>query len=167
MHQLRADPMDIAVELVKSTHADRDLLLFRLALELCDALSSGAYHPARFPARPYELEGKSFAELEASVSNAGFAAVLSGYRLAVTELEAQSAQRIAVLCSTIRTLLKLGDRTEDPNTIERIDAMLSRLGGHLALAWRMEPPALSIDLRTWSVQVSRRYDLLPRSWRYV
>jgi hypothetical protein len=45
--------------------------------------------------------------------------------------------------------------------------MLTRIAGHLALMWAVEPPAASIDLRTWSVQVTRRYDLLPRSWRYV
>lgn len=167
MQSLRADPMALACELVKSTHADRDLALFRLALELCDALGTGAYHPARYPAQPYELAGKTFAEIEASLHNAGFASVLGGYRAAVTECEAQSAQRLAVVCSTVRTLLRLGDRTNDEPTLARIDGMLTRLAAHLSLAWRMDPPPDSTDLRAWTVQVTRRYDLLPRSWRYV
>jgi hypothetical protein len=159
--------MDLALELVRSGGAERDLVLFKLAVELCDVLSTGAYHPARFPARPYVLEDKTFAQVEASLPNAEFALALGGYRAQVTELEALSAQRLIVLCSTVRTLDKLSKRTSDPDTLERIEGMLARLAGHLALAWRLEPPALAIDLRTWTVQVTRRYDLLPRAWRYV
>jgi hypothetical protein len=167
MREDRSDPMGLACELVKSTHAERDLVLFKLALELCDVLSTGAYHPARFPAQPYVLADKTFAQVEASLPNVEFANVLGGWRAQVTELEALSAQRLIVLCSTVRTLLKLGDRTSDPSTLERIEGMLARLASHLALAWRIEPPALAIDLRTWTVQVTRRFDLLPRAWRYV
>jgi hypothetical protein len=167
MRDARPDPMDLACELVKSTHAERDLVLFKLALELCDVLSTGAYHPARFPARPYVLEDKTFAQVEASLPNAEFALALGGYRAQVTELEALSAQRLIVLCSTVRTLFKLSDRTTDPSTLERIEGMLARLASHLALAWRIEPPGQTIDLRTWTVQVTRRYDLLPRAWRYL
>lgn len=165
MRPLSADPMDLALELVKSGGAERDLSLFRLAVELCDALPS--YSPARFQARPYELVDKTFLQIEASLGNAAFCAVLGGYRASVTEHEAISAQRLLVLCSTARTLLKLCDRTSDEQTLRRIEGMLTRIAGHLALMWAVEPPAASIDLRTWSVQVTRRYDLLPRSWRYV
>jgi hypothetical protein len=113
------------------------------------------------------LEDKTFAQVEASLPNAEFSLALGGYRAQVTELEALSAQRLAVLCSTVRTLCKLSDRTTDTSTLDRIEGMLSRLASHLALAWRIEPPAPAIDLRTWTVQVTRRYDLLPRAWRYV
>ncbi len=113
------------------------------------------------------LEGKTFAELEAGLANATFALTVGSYRAAVTELEALGAQRLAVVCSTIRTLCKLGDRTSDPDTLKRIDGMLTRLGAHLTLAWNLDLPADGADLRTWSVQATRRYDLLPRSWRHV
>lgn len=165
MRELRADPLDLAYDLVRSGGSDRDLMLYRLALELCDSLD--AYVPPRFPARPFVLEGKTFAEVEASLSNAGFALAVGGYRAAVTDLEATSAQRLSVVCSTIRSLLGLGYRTEDLPTLERIDAMLTRLAAHLALAWNVEVPPQHADLRTWSVAATRRYDLLPRAWRYV
>jgi hypothetical protein len=158
--------MEMACELVKSGGADRDLLQYRLALELCDSLAA-AYAPPRFPARPFLLEGKTFAEVEASLGNASFALAVGSYRAAVTELEALSAQRLSVVCSTIRTLCKLGDRTSDEHTLKRIDGMLTRLGAHLTLAWNLDLPADNADLRTWSVQATRRYDLLPRSWRFV
>jgi hypothetical protein len=157
--------MDLALELVRSGGAERDLVLFRLAVELCDALDS--YVPARFQARPYDLVDKTSLQVEASLGNAAFCAVLGSFRAQVTEHEAISAQRLLVLCSTARTLLKLSKRTEDQETVSRIEGMLGRIAGHLALMWRIEPPADAIDLRTWSVQVTRRFDLLPRGWRYL
>ena len=165
MQQLRADPLELTYEHVTSGGPDRDLAQYRLALELCDSLAS--YHPARFPERPFELEGKTFAEVEASVSNGAFALVFGGWRAAVTELEAVSAQRLLVLCSTLGALFSLGPRTEDVTTLENIESMVTRLHTHLAWVWRLDPPGTDTDLRSWSVATARRYDLLPRSWRHV
>jgi hypothetical protein len=164
---LHADPMDLAVELVRSGGAERDLTVYRLALELTGAMQTGAYHPPRFPAPPYELEGKTFAIVEASVANASFALVFAAWRVVVTDLEAQSAQRLLVLASTQRSLRVLSQRTSDEQTLSHIDSMLSRIASHLVIAWRIEPPHARVDLRAWSVQATRRYDLLPRAWRYL
>lgn len=88
------------------------------------------------------------------------------WRNAVHELEALNTRRLFTLGWTARELSSLRDETTAPEVVDRIGATLAqwlhdewRTDVDLSLGWAA--------MQAWAVRRTRRYDLLPKTWRYV
>jgi hypothetical protein len=72
-----------------------------------------------------------------------------------------------VLASTCRSIEGLRVRTQDADTLARLDGMHQQLVEHLRFRWRVVRPDARTDLRKWSIVSTRQYALLPKAWRYM
>ncbi|HMJ11003.1 MAG TPA: hypothetical protein VK524_06325 [Polyangiaceae bacterium] len=91
------------------------------------------------------------------------------WRTAVHEAEAKSAARLTILVGALKRLYELGeiaDRAEQLDTRAMVDAMVEHIEGHVRNVWRTAFPRDACT-RQWPIVVTRRYDLLPSSWRYL
>jgi hypothetical protein len=140
-------------------------------LACCEVVENpDSYVPAPYEERaplldfltPKDLEQHvEQARMDASAVSKNIATAFTQWRLHVTEVEAQNAQRLQTLASTLRTLSDLYGKSSDP---EQVSARIAELGMLLERRWRLAVP-LNGDIRTWAVCMTRRYDLLPREWR--
>lgn len=167
MEQLHIDCATLAAELSAAggIGQDRDLALYRLAVELTQNLP--AFAPGRYPDRPSDLNGMTAAQIrEACEKSATLALLFGRFRADVTELEMHDARSLTVLARTTDTLLGLRTRTRDARTIERIERMLGDIATFLSTIWKIDLP-LDCDVRHWAIVSSRNYELLPRAWRHL
>lgn len=88
------------------------------------------------------------------------------YRNAVLDLEGSNARKLQVLVWTLRELYRLRDLPSCSNP-SLIDPLTESVGNALHFSWKLADVPLDGDYRDWAVKNTRRYDLLPRSWRYV
>jgi hypothetical protein len=129
-----------------------------------------SYLPVRCDERPPLLDHLSPADLEqhvlqahadGSVVSKNIAKAWSAWRTTVTEVEAQNAQRLQTLAITLQTLADLFRKSSHP---EQVSQRIAELGTLLERDWGLAVP-MQGDIRTWSVRMTRRFDLLPAEWR--
>lgn len=158
------DALDLARQLLESDPRTRDIALFRSAEDVLAHLDV-AYAPPD-PPRPLDsLRKLGFEALRSRVAEPDgvFARSFGNFRHAVLTHEETCARRLAVLRSTALTLSRLEAVAHDP---ARIAGMLAQLARFVAERWRVDMPLDDAPShRTWALSVSRRYDLLPPSWR--
>jgi len=82
---------------------------------------------------------------------------LSAWRSAVFDLEARNAKRLSVLVAGIIGL----------TSVDGSEALQGKLTRHLYGQWDVRGKDVAGASRDDFVRWTRRYDLLPRSWRYV
>lgn len=84
------------------------------------------------------------------------------YRVAVLDHEASEAARLGVLLWVMDTLKRIADGGVD------VPAKLTRgIGDVLEHEWRVRSIPFGGDLRGHATRHTRRYDILPRAWRYA
>lgn len=152
-------------------HADRaqraaaggagDLAALGLAESVVRSLAAAYGPPRPEPVCPAGIRGISLDELRRKIrESGGFAGVFGDYRDLVLRHEESCARRLAVLCGTANTLLRLRDTHPER---ERLDTLLDELGRFVYAAWGVDLD-LAAD-RGWPLRAGRRYDLLPVAWR--
>lgn len=156
------EPLDAALGIFDGDARARDVALFRVAEDVLRSLED-CYGPPKAPAFLDACRGMSLESLQKRVEDPAFALLFGQFRSGVLEHEERAARRLTVLLSTARTLTRLQVGAKEP---ERLAGMCERLGRFVAERWRMD---LNLDEpdRDWALRVSRRYDLLPPSWRSV
>lgn len=92
----------------------------------------------------------------ALAANAKLASSFGAYRLAVSDVEARNARRLLVLADAVKVCASHSRAFELGATIMQ----------WVEREWRTDVP-LNADLRAWSARITRRYDLLPKDWRFV
>lgn len=152
---------EIVRELYRGEQSERDAALLRLAEDVCSKLVEH-YSPPTPPERLAPLRGLTLEDLREKLKGSDFSKTFGEWRDAVLQHEERCAGRLEILQSTANTLMRLESRQPDP---ARVWAMLDQLGRHAAERWRQDLPARRDP--GWALKVSRRYDLLPPSWRTV
>lgn len=152
---------DAALAVFHGESRERDVALYRVALDVCKSV--GAHYGPPEPPQPISgLSGMSLEVLRGKLrDDSSFARIFGQNRASILEHEEKCARRLDVLRSTAATLVRLAQKAEDPS---RLHAMLDELGTFVAHRWRIDINLDTSD-RDWSLRVSRRYDLLPPSWR--
>lgn len=84
------------------------------------------------------------------------------YRTSVLDHEASEAARLGVLLWAMETLKKLVD-----SGVEVSPKLTGAIGDFVAHQWRVTEIPFGGDLRTAAIKATRRYDLLPKAWRYA
>lgn len=153
-----------------SDNHERDQQDYEAALALLDDVDR--YVPCSFPTRPLELETCTDVDsLKARLFERGeptsTAPVFGAFRARVTELEAIGSKRLEVLTHAMRKLAGLRGSTNDAITLANIRSALERLHYHLNAFWQLQMPDDAVDLRSWSMRVTREYLLLPADWRHL
>lgn len=88
------------------------------------------------------------------------------YRVSVLDYEGACAKQLDALAWAARTLYAMRDKPGANTT--RIDNAMTPIAGVLSDSWGVPDNFLKLSLdRAWSTTFTRRYDLLPRSWRLV
>lgn len=87
------------------------------------------------------------------------------FRTLVHNHEATEAAKLQTVLWVLRTLYEMRDRP-DAN-VEIIDRLANSIGNLLQLEWRVKTVPLEGDYRVWAIQATRRYDVLPKFWRYM
>lgn len=159
------DALDHATDLVSADARTRDVALFRSAEDVLRSLETH-YLPPRAPCMLDSLRGQTLEALRdriggESPQNQAFARQFGEYRNVVLLHEETCARRLDVLRGTAQTLERLVAGARDP---DRLRGMLTTLAEFVAARWRVDLPLGPVD-RGWSLRVSRRYDLLPPTWR--
>lgn len=91
--------------------------------------------------------------------------VFGQYRNAVWDNEGANARKLQVLVWVLRTLYRLRDLESADADI--IDPLAQRVSEMLHFEWRVKNVPLEGDYRDWATRSTRRYDLMPRVWRFV
>lgn len=152
---------DLVRDVLQGSGRKRDVALFHVCRDVVETLDFYYAPPGPVPALPDALRGVSFPGLCELVREKPAVAFIFGtFRNLVLEHEETCARRLEILRSSVRTLLRLRELAHDA---ARINAMLTEIGAFVSEVWRRDLD-VSGD-RDWSLRVSRRYDLLPRSWR--
>jgi hypothetical protein len=90
------------------------------------------------------------------------------WRAAVTDFEALEAGKLQALLWSVRTARAVA---EDAASDESDSALAGKLGHDLwqkvTLVWKCQTVPLDGDARAWATKQTRRFDLLPKFWRYV
>lgn len=97
------------------------------------------------------------------VSAEACSSAFARWRNGVHNLEAAEASKLTLVLWVYRTLYKLRDKLGP----EIVDRMAAGVGDKLEQQWRCETVPLDGEHRAWAVRSTRRYDLLPRPWRFV
>jgi hypothetical protein len=151
---------DAIREILGSDGRARDVALYRVCQDVCETLGVYYARPVPVPVLPEAFRGVSTESLRQQVQTPAIGFSFGIFRNGVLEFEGTCARRLEVLRSTARTLLRLRDQAHSP---EKLDRMLDAVGSFVHSVWGVD-----LDLtgdRAWSLRVSRRYDLLPVSWR--
>lgn len=152
---------------------ERDAAQWKACAEVVRSLE--AYRPAGFRAPPGWHQGDERAldgvrrgqqDIEALRGAAeAVAGSFARWRLAVWDHEAAEAAKLEVIVWVARTLSRLRD--EQPNAQAVIDRLMVAIGDLVVDGWRLGNLPLQGDYRQWAIRSTRRYDLLPKAWRYV
>lgn len=160
---------DLAVRLLTSTGRDRDVAEWQACAEVVRSLDQ--YRPGDAPrvgTLPEQEQVRRLRQFRdiADIREAAMAFPLAfGYfRSAVLDFEAVEAAKLQTVLWCLRVLYRLRDQARDTDAI---DALATRIGDLLTVEWRCADVPLTGDFREWSTASTRRYDLLPKSWRYV
>lgn len=159
-----ADALELAAQLAAADPRTRDVALYRAAEDVLRSLETH-YGPPEPPKLLDGLRGRTFESLREACSapNSAYARQFGIFRNAVLLHEEQCAQRLDVLRSTAQLLTRLREGAREP---QRLTAMLEQLASFVAQRWRLDLPLDDVPgHRGWSLRVSRRYDLLPPTWR--
>lgn len=154
-----------ATELVHTDPRTRDIALFRSAEDVLRSVETHYLRP-RPPPIPDPLRGATLETLRTKLRDpagnpTAYGKTFGDFRNAVLMHEETCAQRLDVLRGTAKLLERLSTVTTD---LARIQRMQTDLAAFLAQRWGIDLPLGSID-RAWPLRVSRRYDLLPPTWR--
>lgn len=90
--------------------------------------------------------------------------IFRDWRTAVHDLEARNAGRLRVLLGVARDLNTMADLDDDPEPARKMSAVLA---DWLLREWELRDFGLDDDFRELCIVRTRRYDLLPKAWRYV
>lgn len=88
--------------------------------------------------------------------------VFGAYRSAVMDHESAEAGRLSVLLWTIDTLRSIVE-----SGLNVPAKLIDGVGDVIAYDWRIESIPFGGDLRTLATTSTRRYDILPKAWRYA
>lgn len=164
---MQAEILDQVAKMVldrrTSTQQERDLADWHL----CDYVRKnlGSYMPVYYPTP--ELQVAAVLKLGPEAGRAALdadeecAKAFSKYRFALTEHEAQEAQKLYMLASTVQTLMRIRPRSNPPAIV---DEALAQIATWIAERWRTDVP-LRGDMRTWSRRITERTDLMAAEWR--
>jgi hypothetical protein len=146
------------------TTPERVVVRAKLSLSLIEQLNR-SHRPEAIPDRPAVLRNHSTQTLiEAMEHDSSLARELCGYRVRVTELEAQNSKRLETLVWCKFELEALRELVEEPSDI---DHALQRLQFFLRGTWRTEIPEEPKAVRLWAIRETYDYEALPREWRYL
>lgn len=111
--------------------------------------------------RPWFNLAPDALKLAAEASPAKFGA----YRNLVLDYEARCAKQLAALVWAAQVLYRLHDK---PNANKaKLEALIEPINDALG-SWRAPHDIFALAKRRgWETEFTRRYDLLPRSWRFV
>lgn len=99
------------------------------------------------------------------VSAEAACAPFAKWRNAVHDHEGLQAGRLTTLVWAYRTLFKLRDVFDDPAPA---DALLAKAGECIDTHWKLGATfPVEGEYREWATRATRRYDLLPKVWRFV
>jgi hypothetical protein len=90
--------------------------------------------------------------------------VFGDYRSAVTDFEASEAAKLETLAWALRKLAEIKTFSTNPGAVEDLE---SRLGAFLWSAWKIKSVPMTGDVRPAAARKTRRYDLLPATWRFA
>jgi hypothetical protein len=175
------DWADLALRLVAAGPEDRAALEFKAchqALQNKPRLVPGQWvppdpwsegdsrqvHSLRALTDTFRSGGKLVFNYDAfRVSAEACGAAFTRWRNAVHDFEADEASKLTTVMWTYRTLFRLRDELD----VAMVDRMASVVADALEREWACTVVPLEGDYREWAVRSTRRYDLLPRQWRYV
>lgn len=163
---------ELVVQALTAVGKDRDVAEYRVCLAVLRNL--GKYAPSKFthPVGWSVGDQNALSALSAgsrrpedmrSIAE-GIPQIFGAWRCHVTDYETQEAVKLQTVVGVLRTLYKIRDRSTDTVLIDR---MISSIGDLLALDWRCRDVPLNGDHRQWASRSTRRFDLLPISWRYL
>lgn len=91
--------------------------------------------------------------------------VVGRWRDHVWNFEGDQAAKLQVIAWVLQQLFVLRD--EVPQAEQLIDGMATAAGDLLVNRWKLKNVPMRGDYRQWAVVSTRRYDLLPKAWRYL
>jgi hypothetical protein len=117
---------------------------------------------------PAVLDGVTLEQIQAAQAEDGDRTILAAFaawRADVRHMEVTNEKRLLGLANALGWTRELRER----GIVERelADRYEQRLCTHLTDVWKLEPPSLEDSPRAWAAEHSRRYDLLPSSWRIL
>lgn len=173
----------LAEELVAPAGRERDVAEWRLCADVCSRL--GDYAPVDF--RMGHEAGWSHEEqqgigmllakrhmdtddLRGVVANfigPGSETTFGKWRVAVSSFEESEAAKLRTLAWILSVLNRLRELPDAKP--EHIDPLVNKLADFLRTAWRarLDKVPIGRDASGWAARGTRRYDLLPKSWRFV
>lgn len=123
------------------------------------------YVPTSHPF-PAILDGVTLEQIHAAQAEDGDRTILAAFaawRADVRHLEVTNEKRLLQLANALGWTRELRERgIVDRELADRYEMRLCR---HLTDVWKLEPPGLEQRPRMWAAEHSRRYDLLPPTWR--
>jgi hypothetical protein len=86
------------------------------------------------------------------------------WRAAVTDHEAIEASKLQTLLWAVRALYDITPAHDNPEVCARLGKGLYE---QLITTWKCDVVPMEGDYRAWAIRQTRRYDLLPKAWRFV
>lgn len=167
-----ADLSELAVRLCSASPGDRALVEWDICKDV-------VRHAADYSPADFEMPGewgeadhrhvngmrnvKDLSELRtvAEVRSSAF----GRWRDEVMNHEAREANKLQTVLWCLRVLYVLRDRGEFNEQVA--DQIALKLGTIISMEWKCKSVPLEGDYRQWAITETRRYDLLPKSWRYA